>query len=273
MLSKLVEHDRRQQMRAEEAARRGMERRGSLADRLAIPARELLPHRLDHLEASRDLLQRFRHVLAQLRQPRAAAAPADRRRLNNDAFALNVIRIGLAHRPLAREGAHGLVFSPPQPRPPVHPRSPPSPVLRAAVPAGRSAAGCAHGVGHASRARVCRSAIADTRSALRCWTASPSHWPASARHRRIPLGLAAQPCLALSQQRGLGAGKVRRKGERRRWHGTIESDFPAISIAKTGSNPRRTPGFLRVRASRSRTEIRQAAPARSSPRRPPLTAR
>jgi hypothetical protein len=85
-----------------------MEWRRRLADCLAIPARELLPHRLDHLEAARDLLQRFRHVLAQLRQPCAAAAPADCRRLHHDAFTLNVIRKGFAHRPLAGEGAYGL---------------------------------------------------------------------------------------------------------------------------------------------------------------------
>jgi len=69
VLPELVEHDRRQQLRADEAARRGMERCGSLTDRLAIAAGKLLAHRLDHLEAARDLLQRFRHVLAQLRQP------------------------------------------------------------------------------------------------------------------------------------------------------------------------------------------------------------
>ena len=82
MLSELVEQDCRQQLRAEEAARRGMERRGRLADLLAIPARELLPHRLDDLEArgisssvlvtsspslaSRDLLQPLQLVGASM---------------------------------------------------------------------------------------------------------------------------------------------------------------------------------------------------------------
>ena len=212
MLSELVEHDRRQQMRAEEAARRGMERRGRLADRLAIPARELLPHRLDHLEAARDLLERFRHVLAQLRQPCAAATPADRRRLNHDTLALNVIRKGFAHRALAGEGAHGLRFR---------------------------------------RCRFSRQFILGRRrhqffelqfqlvdqplGALTAWAmllalefadlqlqirdqrfgaGQPRLRIGGVGDRRIALGLAAQPCLALGQQRGLGAGKVRRQRER-----------------------------------------------------------
>ena len=41
--AELVEQDRRQQMRADEAARRGMERRRRLADRLTVPAAVLLP--------------------------------------------------------------------------------------------------------------------------------------------------------------------------------------------------------------------------------------
>src|SRR6476620_4253419 len=50
---------------------RGMERRGRLADLLAIAAGELLAHGLDDLEAARDLLQRPGHILAELRQPRS----------------------------------------------------------------------------------------------------------------------------------------------------------------------------------------------------------
>src|SRR5690606_23068660 len=45
--AELVEQDRRQQMRTDEAARRGMERCRRLADRLTVTARELYPHRLD----------------------------------------------------------------------------------------------------------------------------------------------------------------------------------------------------------------------------------
>ncbi len=49
MHAKVVEQDRRQQMRADEAARRGMERRRRLADGLAVTTGELFPHRLDHI--------------------------------------------------------------------------------------------------------------------------------------------------------------------------------------------------------------------------------
>ena len=103
--AELVEQDRRQQRRADQAARRGVERRGRLADLLAVATGELLAHRLDQFEAARDLLQRLGHVFADLGQPRSAAAGASLRRLDDDALALDVLRPGLADRPLAREGA------------------------------------------------------------------------------------------------------------------------------------------------------------------------
>ena len=87
-----------------------MERRGRLADPLAIAAGELFPHRLDDLEATRDLLQCLGHILADLRQPRSAAAGAGRRSLDNDALVFDVVRPGLAYRSLAREGADFLRF-------------------------------------------------------------------------------------------------------------------------------------------------------------------
>ena len=108
MHAELVEQDRRQQLRADEAARRSMERRRRLGDPLAIAAGELLAHRLDDLEAARDLLQRLGHILADLRQPRSTAAGTGRWSLNDDALVFDVIRPGLADRPLAHEGAHGL---------------------------------------------------------------------------------------------------------------------------------------------------------------------
>ena len=49
MLAELLEQDHRQQVRPGEAARRHMERRRRLRDRLALAAREPLAHRLDHL--------------------------------------------------------------------------------------------------------------------------------------------------------------------------------------------------------------------------------
>ena len=108
--AELVEQDRRQQRWADEAARRGVERRRRLADLTAIAAGELLSHRLDQLEAARDFLQRLGHVFTQFRQPRSAATGAGRGRINDDPLALDILRPGLAHRSLAREGARVPAF-------------------------------------------------------------------------------------------------------------------------------------------------------------------
>ena len=51
-----------------------MEGRRRLRDLLAVPARELLSHRLDDLPLARDHFQRLGDVLAQLRQLRRSAA-------------------------------------------------------------------------------------------------------------------------------------------------------------------------------------------------------
>lgn len=92
-------------MRADEAARSGMERRRRLADRLTVTAGKFLPPRLDHFEAARNLLQRLVHILAQLGQPGSAAAGAGSRRIDDDALVFDVFRPWLAHRSLAHEGA------------------------------------------------------------------------------------------------------------------------------------------------------------------------
>jgi hypothetical protein len=96
MHAELVEQDRRQQLWADEAARRGMERRGRLADLLAIAAGELLAHRLDDLEAARDLFQRLGDIFAQLGQPAAAATRATGRGLDDDALAKPGVAFTLA---------------------------------------------------------------------------------------------------------------------------------------------------------------------------------
>ncbi len=81
-----------------------MERRGGLADLLAVPAGELLAHVLDHLPLARDHLYRLGDVLAKLGQSRAAAAEAGVRPRHDDPFAGQVFGERLAGRPLAREG-------------------------------------------------------------------------------------------------------------------------------------------------------------------------
>jgi hypothetical protein len=95
MLPELLEEDRRQQVRPHEAARRHMEGRRRLRDRLASPAGELLTDGLDHLPGSRNHLQRLGHV-AQLRQLYRAAAWAAGRGWHNDALAPQMLREGLA---------------------------------------------------------------------------------------------------------------------------------------------------------------------------------
>ena len=104
MLAELFEQDHRQQARAGEAARRDVERRGRLRDRLAPPAREPLANRLDHLPAAGDDFERLGDVLAELRQLRRAAARTIRRRGHDDPLARQMVGEGLSRRPLALEG-------------------------------------------------------------------------------------------------------------------------------------------------------------------------
>ena len=79
---------------------------GAWRDLLAIAARELLAHRLDHLPLTGLRLQRPRHVLAELAQPVAAAARARRRRLDHHAFAGKMVGERIALGTLARKSAH-----------------------------------------------------------------------------------------------------------------------------------------------------------------------
>jgi hypothetical protein len=75
-------------------ARDRVERSRRLADLLAIPAGELLPHRLDHLPPTGLRLQRAGHVLAELAQAMAPATVASRRRIEHDAFARKMLGEG-----------------------------------------------------------------------------------------------------------------------------------------------------------------------------------
>src|SRR5271156_7231016 len=91
MLAELLEQDHRQQARAGKAARRDMERRRRLGDRLAPPAGEPLPNGLDHLPLTGDNLERLRDVLAELRELRRTAAGATPRRSDHDPLARQIL--------------------------------------------------------------------------------------------------------------------------------------------------------------------------------------
>jgi hypothetical protein len=103
MLTKLLEHDHGQQAGTRPSPGDGMERRGRLADLLAVPAGELLPDGLDNLPLARLRLQRPGHVLAELAQTGAAATFASRRRIDHHAFARKVVGECIALRTFARE--------------------------------------------------------------------------------------------------------------------------------------------------------------------------
>ena len=103
VLPELLEQDHGQQARPGKAARRHMERRRRLRDRLATPARELLPHRLDHLPLPRNHLQRLGDVLAEPGQLRRPAAGTTLRRGDHHALAGQMIGKQFARRPLALE--------------------------------------------------------------------------------------------------------------------------------------------------------------------------
>ena len=104
VLAVLLEQQHGEEAGAGPATRHDMEGRRWLRDRLAVPAGELLAHRLDDLPLARDHLQRLGHVLAELRQPRTAAGRARARRGNDDALARQMLGKRLPRRPLALEG-------------------------------------------------------------------------------------------------------------------------------------------------------------------------
>ncbi len=87
MLAELLEQDHGQQVRPGPAARDHMERCRGLADALAIPAGELLPHVLDDLPGAGNGLEALGDVLAQLGQAGASAAGAGHWTGNDDALA------------------------------------------------------------------------------------------------------------------------------------------------------------------------------------------
>ena len=81
-----------------------MERCWSLTDLLAVAAGEFLADMLDDLPLPWDHLQRLGDVLAQLAQPRAAAAQASSRARLDYPLARQMLRERLTRRALAGKG-------------------------------------------------------------------------------------------------------------------------------------------------------------------------
>ena len=86
--------------------RHDMEWCGRLGDLLAVPARELLPHRFDHLPLARSGLQRSRHVLAKFAQTVSTTAVTRCRRIDHHALARQMLWECMALGGFAREASH-----------------------------------------------------------------------------------------------------------------------------------------------------------------------
>jgi len=106
MLTELLEHDHRQQAWASPTSCNGMERCRRLADLLAVAARELFAHRLDHFPLARHRFQRPGHVFAELAQAIAAAAFTRRWRIDHHALAGKMIGERIAFGARARKSAN-----------------------------------------------------------------------------------------------------------------------------------------------------------------------
>ena len=263
MLAELLEQDHGQQVGAGKAARRHMERRRRLGDRLAVPARELLAHRLDHLPLARDHLQRLGDVLAQLGQLRRAAAGAALRRGDHDALARQMRR-GTACATAACAGTTARSASAPPPaRPPVRPRSPPPPALRAEAPSAPAAAPCAPS--------ACRKA------ARRSFSISSLKWAISAS---VPAFTAcARAATASASKRAARSARIiacaaaRSDGSDSNCDVTPRQNHIRQQLqSKTVIPPMSDATSPADVASRCRTADSRAAPARSSPRRRPGSA-
>ena len=86
--------DRREQAGSSPSAGDDVEGRGWLADLLAVAAGELLADGLDDLPLTRNDLQGLGNILAQLAQPRSAAAITGRRRIDDDPLSWQMVGEG-----------------------------------------------------------------------------------------------------------------------------------------------------------------------------------
>lgn len=91
VLPVLLEQHHRQQTGPGPAAGHHMEGRWGLTDLVAVPAGDLLAHRLDHLPPARDHLERLGDVFPDPAQPGSSAGRASARRRNDDALARQML--------------------------------------------------------------------------------------------------------------------------------------------------------------------------------------
>lgn len=110
VLTKLLEHQHRQEARPRPAAGDDVEGGRHLTDLLAITAGEFFTDVLDHLPTARDRLQRLGDGLAQLGQARAAAAGAGCRAWHNDTLTRQMVWEGFAGRPVTGERGNSAGF-------------------------------------------------------------------------------------------------------------------------------------------------------------------
>ena len=139
MLPVLLEQHHRQQAWPGPAASDHMERCRWLADLLAVPAGDLLTHRLDDLPAARNDFKRLGDVFTNPAQPSSAASRAGAGRGNDDAFARQVLGKRLARMAGSVQSRVRQQPCGPLSGPPLHPGwpSPPTPQAGARVdPAG-----------------------------------------------------------------------------------------------------------------------------------------
>ncbi|MGY4437355.1 hypothetical protein ACVW04_000137 [Bradyrhizobium sp. LM2.3] len=213
MHAELVEQDRRQQLWADEAARRGMERRGRLADLLAIAAGELLAYlsiSLKRRGISSSVLVTSSPIFASRDPPQQA----------------QVVGASMTTRSRSMSSGHGLlcVFA-------AAACAASSSSLAVVTSSSSSNSSCS--ISRAVRSERCpyfafelldpQLEMRDQRLVVRQLR------PRTGSHR-----LGSQPRLTLGLQRRQGTHKVRWKIVRLRYHEAIESDQAADSNRKSG---------------------------------------
>ena len=244
---------------------------GAWRDLLAIAARELLAHRLDHLPLTGLRFQRPRHVLAKLAQPVAAAACAGRRRRDHHAFAGKMVGERIAVGTLARKSANVRRLGDGFFRRQFVLRGAGFRLLRTSAPTGRSDAPSAPTVVRKSGAPAWRSAASAARSAQclrRLWPGPPPVPRRLAARSRAPTPPSGRRFLGKSVAGGVHDDGVNHKS-RDSWRPKMRSTQDFFALIRRSSAARSTADF----ASRSLPAYRPSEPPISKQRRLSLKAR